>query len=453
MVFSSVTFFYYFLPVVLAVYFITPMPKGSPRLRNIVLLVASLVFYAWGEPVYVLLFAVQCVAAWVFGLLIDKHRGKAISRVLMGISVAITLSALLLFKYADFFLRNLSSVLRQDIGILGLALPIGISFYTFQILSYTFDLYRGKTEVNRNVLDFSTFVAMFPQLIAGPIVRYSDVAERLLKRKHRISDIAPGIRRFVIGLGKKVLIANVMGEIVAIYKTGSENSTLFTWFYIVAFCLQLYFDFSGYSDMAIGMGRMLGFKFLENFNYPYIAKSITDFWRRWHISLSTWFRDYVYFPLGGSRVPLFRSVFNILFVWFLIGFWHGADWNFIVWGLYFAVLLLAEKFFLSKVLEKMPGILRHIYVIALVLIGRVFFDASDMAAAGSVFARMFGFASDGAFGPVSLYYLRSYLVPLVIGVVGCTPIPKMLMSKLSDKKAFTIIEPLAIGALLIVITA
>lgn len=429
------------------------MPGGSPKLRNIVLLLTSLVFYAWGEPVFVLILITQCTLSWLLALLMDKYRGHRISKVILAMAVFVALSSLVVFKYADFFLLNLSYLLSSDIGLLGLVLPIGISFYTFQILSYLIDLYRGKIKVSRSLLDFSTYVAMFPQLVAGPIVQYSDVEQHLSKRSHSIEDVAVGVRRFVVGLGKKVLIANLMGELVDIYLNSGENSVLFSWLYVVAFALQIYFDFSGYSDMAIGLGRIFGFRFLENFNYPYIAKSITEFWRRWHISLSTWFRDYVYIPLGGNRTSISRHIFNIMAVWFLTGFWHGAAWNFIVWGLYFGLILLLEKFVLNRLLDKLPSFIRHSYVMFLVLISWVFFDAYNFMEIGITLSRMFGFGADSFAGVESLYYLRSYLVPILIGIIGSTPIPKLIAEKLSTKGIITVLEPLTIGVLLVAVTA
>jgi len=444
---------YFFLPATLIIYFITPMPNGSARLRNIVLLVASIIFYAWGEPIFSVVKIAQCIIAWALALLIDKYRGYIISKIIMIVSVAITLSALLIFKYADFFIWNINNLFNSNLGLLRLILPIGISFYTFQILNYTIDLYFGKIKVNRNIIDFSTYVLKFPQLIAGPIVRYADVEATLSKRVHSIEDVALGVRRFVIGLGKKVIFANMMGELVEIYKNSGESSVLFAWMYVIAFALQIYFDFSGYSDMALGLGRIFGFRFLENFNYPYIAKSITDFWRRWHISLSTWFRDYVYIPLGGNRVPGAKHVFNILIVWLLTGFWHGAAWNFVLWGLYFGLILLAEKFILSKVLDKMPNFLRHSYVLIVVLISWVFFNAYNFAEINETLSQMFGFGADSFAGIESLYYLRSYFIPLLIASIGCTPIIKRLADKLSTKKSFLIIEPISIGVLLVFVTA
>ena len=429
------------------------MPGGSLKLRNSVLLLLSLVFYAWGEPAFVLVLIAQSILTWALALLIDKFRGRTLSKVFMIASVVICLSALIIFKYADFFLWNINRAFNINFSLLELVLPIGVSFYTFQMLSYTIDLFWGKIQVSRDLPGFSTYVSMFPQLIAGPIVRYSDVEHSLAKRKHSVEDFAVGVRRFVIGLGKKALIANMMGELVEIYKHSHESSVLFSWLYVTAFALHIYFDFSGYSDMAIGLGRVFGFRFLENFNYPYISKSITEFWRRWHISLSSWFKDYVYIPLGGSRVSAPRHIINILVVWFLTGFWHGAAWNFIIWGLYFALILLVEKFILLKILEKAPKFLRHAYVMILVLISWALFDAYSLMAIGGTISRMFGFGADSFAGAASLYYLRSYLVPIITGIIACTPVPKLLAEKLSAKKSIVVLEPLFIGILIIVVTA
>ena len=333
-------------------------------------------------------------------------------------------------------------------------MPIGISFYTFQILSYTFDLYKGETEVQRNPMYFSMYVTLFPQLIAGPIVRYVDVAREIEKRDHSFPLFAKGARRFVFGLGKKMLFANVFGELVAIYKDIDNHTFLFTWMYIIAYALQLYFDFSAYSDMAIGMGHIMGFKFLENFNYPYIANSITDFWRRWHMSLSSWFRDYIYIPLGGNRVSTPRYILNILTVWMLTGFWHGADWNFIMWGGFFGIILLFEKFVLTDILEKSPKMLRHLYVIIIVTIGWAFFDAMDFKSAFTVIGQMFGIRTDGFADKESLYYLKSYAIPFLLGIVGSTPLPKNLATRLYSKQVLiTILEPVSVLLILIAATA
>lgn len=453
MVFSSPTFLYYFLPVVLIVYFIAPMPKDSTRLKNLALLAASLVFYAWGEPRYVFLMAAQCIFAWAFGLLINKKRGLSISKAYMVISVIVSFSGLIFFKYANFFITNVNNAVKSSIPLVGLLMPIGISFYTFQLVSYTLDIYRGQVEVQRNVLDFSTYVTLFPQLIAGPIVRYSDICHELKKRSHSLSGFAKGARRFIIGLGKKMLIANLLGQLVDIYKHSEEQSVLFVWIYLLAYALQIYYDFSGYSDMAIGMGHILGFKFPENFNYPYIADSITEFWRRWHMTLSGWFRDYVYIPLGGNRVKMLRFVFNIMVVWMLTGFWHGADWNFILWGGYFGVVLLFEKFFFGRILDKTPRPLRHVYVVLIVLISWAFFDANGFGAAFSVIGRMFGAGAKVFAGKEAVYYLWSYALPLIIGIFGAMPVLRKAAAKMEPKKIMIVIEPVVLAGILIAATA
>jgi alginate O-acetyltransferase complex protein AlgI len=462
MLFSSVTFLYYFFPVVLAAYFLTPMPGGRTSPRNGVLLVASIVFYMWGEPVYVLLMLGQAFSGWAFGLLVERWRGnRRLSRAALTAAIAVGVGCLMFFKYTDFFIANANTAFGTSVSALKIALPIGISFYTFQILSYDIDLYRGNVKAQRSFLTFAAYVALFPQLIAGPIVRYAHVERALGERRHSVRGFAYGARRFVIGLGKKVLIANVLGELVEICKSdggaGGENSVLFAWLYICAYALHIYFDFSGYSDMAIGIGNIFGFQFRENFNYPYIARSVTDFWRRWHISLSGWFRDYVYIPLGGNRVGPGRHFFNIVLVWFLTGFWHGAGWNFIFWGLFFAAVLLAEKHALGRFLENAPAIVAHLYVILCFLVGWVFFDAANMAEAGARLGAMFGAGTDSIAGPDSLYYLRSYLVPLLAGAVGATPLPAKAVAAAAwtrrGAKALTALEPLCVFGLLIVVTA
>ncbi|MDR0851250.1 MAG: MBOAT family protein, partial [Clostridiales Family XIII bacterium] len=405
------TFLYYFLPIVLALYFVAPTPGGSPKIKNWVLLIASIVFYAWGEPIYVLLMLGQSLSGWFFGLLIERWRERErLSKAALAAAIVIGIGGLMFFKYTDFFIGNVNVLFGTSVAALKLALPIGISFYTFQILSYDIDLYRGNAKVQRNFPTFATYVALFPQLIAGPIVRYTHVEQTLEQRRQTIDDFACGARRFVIGLGKKVLLANVLGELIEIYKTGDENSVLFAWLYIIAYAFHIYFDFSGYSDMAIGLGRIFGFRFHENFNYPYISKSVTEFWRRWHISLSSWFRDYVYIPLGGNRVKPVRHIFNIVFVWFLTGFWHGAGWNFILWGLFFAAMLLIEKYGFSRLGDRLNGrqgttradfvrsvlirIVRHIYVMLCVLLSWTLFDAGTMAEAWTRIGALFGVGTD-----------------------------------------------------------
>jgi len=445
MLFSSITFLYGFLPLTLALYFIIPMPKGSPSLRNMLLLGASLVFYAWGEPRYVLLMLAQCLAAWAFGLGIEKWRGRRAGKALFVLSCWVSLSALLFFKYTDFVLANLR------LNPLRLALPIGISFYTFKILSYTIDLRRGKIQAQRNFFTLATYIALFPQLMAGPIARYTDMSESLARRTHSMEDFARGAERFVIGLGKKVLLANTLGQL-AEHVRGQPNA-MGAWVYLLAYTLHIYFDFSGYSDMAIGMGRMLGFRFLENFDYPYTSRSVAEFWRRWHMSLGSWFRDYVYIPMGGNRVKPLRYVLNILTVWGLTGFWHGANWNFMLWGLYYGLLLLFEKFVLKGRQERWPRALQHIYGLLAVGMGFVLFDCVHLADAGAAYAALFGLK--GGMSGEALYYLRSFAVPLILGILGATPLPARLAKKLRERMpgAFTALTLVGMAILLAIVTA
>ena len=360
------------------------------------------------------------------------------------------------FKYADFFIRNVNAVTGCSISLLNITLPIGISFYTFQILSYTVDVYRQDVKAQRNLIDLAAYVALFPQLIAGPIVRYSDIAEQLKGRIHTMGKTAQGIRRFILGLGKKILIANLLGELCSIFRTSDDKSVLFFWLYAVAYTLHVYFDFSGYSDMAIGLGKLFGFDFLENFNYPFISKSMTEFWRRWHMSLGTWFRDYVYIPLGGSRVSLPRHLFNIFLVWMLTGFWHGAAWNFVIWGLYFALLLILEKIWLLEILKK-SHVLNRIYVLTAAVISFVIFDATDMSQAFSYLKAMFGTGGYPLTSAACSYYFRSYFVVLMIALLGATPIPKSFCRRLQQRKMGTAVmlfaEPLVLSALLLICTA
>lgn len=451
MLFSSITFLYYFLPAVLILYFISPK-----KLKNSVLLLSSLFFYAWGEPMYVVLMIISIFSGYVFGLFIEKFRErKPLKLTFCWVSVAISLSFLLFFKYADFFIENFGRVTGLPVTLLNIALPIGISFYTFQIISYTIDVYRGEP-AQRNIISLGAYIAMFPQLIAGPIVRYSDVARQLGDRKHSFEKASYGIRRFMLGLSKKILIANQLGELCNTFRESDEKSVMFYWLYAVAFALHIYFDFSGYSDMAIGLGKIMGFDFLENFNYPFISKSVTEFWRRWHMSLGTWFRDYLYIPLGGNRVKTPRWIFNILVVWLATGFWHGAEWNFIVWGLLFAVLLLAEKFFLGKILGKCKP-LAHIYVLFVVLISFVIFNANDMTMAISDLGGMFGAGGVPFVSAPFFYYLRDYALVLILAAIGSTPLLKTLMEQLCKKpvlsKVINVAEPVCLMVLLAVVTA
>ncbi len=588
MLFSSIPFLYYFLPVVLAAYFLVPA-----RLRNGILLCSSLIFYGWGEPKYVFLMMISILSGYGFGLLLEHYRGKpaaklycgcsvAVSlgfllyfkyvflmmisilsgygfglllehyrgkpaaKLYCGCSVAVSLGFLLYFKYTDFFLENFNALTGLDLPLLRIALPVGISFYTFQIISYTVDVYRGEP-AQRNLIHLAAYISMFPQLIAGPIVRYSDIADQLKNRKHSTdlaaygirrfilglgkkilianqlgelcsafrscqensirkhsTDLAAyGIRRFILGLGKKILIANQLGELCSAFRSCQENSIVFHWLYGIAFCLHIYFDFSGYSDMAIGLGKIFGFHFMENFNYPYISASITEFWRRWHISLGTWFRDYVYIPMGGNRVGKGRWFFNILVVWMLTGFWHGAAWNFVLWGLLFALLLILEKLWLLKSLQKHPvfahiyvlffvmlsfilfdaqtlwGLLfalllileklwllkslqkhpvfAHIYVLFFVMLSFILFDAQTLAQAVSHIGGLFGMGKLPFSSPETVYYLRSFAPLLVLALLGATPLPKKLFLKLSEHpiagKVFHWTEVFALLLLLLVMTA
>ena len=449
MLFSSVPFLYYFLPLVLAVYFLTPA-----RFRNAVLLLASLIFYAWGEPKYVLLMLASILSGYGFGLLQERYRGQKGAKLVCGLSVAVSLSFLLYFKYADFFPENFNAATGLGVPLLRIALPIGISFYTFQIISYTVDVYRGEP-AQKNLIHLAAYVAMFPQLIAGPIVRYSDIAQQLEHRSHSTALAAEGVRRFLIGLGKKILIANQLGELCSVFRASDEKSVLFYWLYAVAFALHIYFDFSGYSDMAIGLGKVFGFHFLENFNYPYISASITEFWRRWHMSLGTWFRDYVYIPLGGNRVGRARQLLNILVVWMLTGFWHGAAWNFVVWGLMFAVLLIMEKLWLLKPLSKCRP-LAHLYVVFFVVISFVIFNAENMGQALSDIGGLFGAGGIPLVSAEAVYCLRSFALVLILAVLGATPLLRNGLVRLSQYptagKVLNALEPFTLFVLLLVMT-
>ena len=450
MLFSSIPFLYYFLPCVLLVYFAAPK-----KLKNSVLLLASLFFYGWGEPKYLLLMLFSIMQGYIFGLLIEKSRERRSGKVCHAAGVVLSLAMLAYFKYADFMIANLNALTGLSVPFLKIALPIGISFYTFQIVSYLIDVYRGEVPVQRNFIDLAAYIAMFPQLIAGPIVRYSDIAAQLGSRTHTCAGAAYGVRRFVIGLSKKILIANLLGSLASAYKTTQDASVLFGWLYAAAFMLQIYYDFSGYSDMAIGLGSIFGFRFSENFNYPYIAGSITEFWRRWHISLGSWFRDYLYVPLGGNRKGKARQLLNILIVWLATGLWHGAAWNFVLWGLLFAVLLTAEKLWLLPFLKNNRWF-GHIYVLLFVLFGFVLFDASSVTEALKTFKALFG----AGLPPVSqeaLYLLRSNAVLLILAAVGATPLPKKLAEAAGRSKTgagvIGVLEPLALAALLAVCTA
>ncbi len=417
-------------------------------------MLVSLVFYAWDRPKLALLMIFAIVLGYIFGLLIEKAQSPKIKKLFMIMSVSSSLGMLGLFKYTDFFISTANSVTGLGIPLTGILLPVGISFYTFQILSYTIDVYRGDVAAQKNPINLAAYVAMFPQLIAGPIVRYSDIEKQLRERTHTFDKAAQGIRRLVLGLGKKILIANSLGELCDIFRASDDKSVMFFWLYAIAFTLHIYFDFSGYSDMAIGMGKIFGFDFLENFDHPYVSGSVTEFWRRWHMSLGTWFRDYVYIPLGGNRVSKIKWFRNIFIVWFLTGFWHGASWNFIVWGLFFAVFLVLEKLWLMKALNK-TKVIKHIYVMFLVIISFVIFNATDMTEAAQYIGAMFGWGNYSAVSAEFFYYLRSYAFVIVLAIIGATTVPKKIFTKISEKyeKLFNIAEPVVLTAMMIVMTA
>ncbi len=451
MLFSGIPFLYYFLPVVLIFYFAVPR-----KLKNAVLLISSLVFYGWGEPKYIVLMIASIIIGYFSGLLIEAKNNKRDKKIFLFISVFANLGFLAYFKYADFFIENFNAVTGLGLSLLRIALPVGISFYTFQILSYTVDVYRGNTVAQKNIVNLATYITMFPQLIAGPIVRYTDIAHKLENRTHSFEKFSAGARRFIIGLSKKVLVANLLGELCDTFKASDDKAVLYYWLYAVAFAVHVYFDFSGYSDMAIGLGKIFGFDFCENFNYPFISKSATEFWRRWHMSLGTWFRDYVYIPMGGNRVSKPRQFFNIFTVWMLTGFWHGAAWTFVVWGLYFAIFLCIEKVFLLKRLEK-SKIFNRIYVFVIISVSFVIFNATDMGEALEYIKCMFGFGKIPLVSEEYIYYLKSYGVPMIIGLVGATPVVKNAVNKLLEKKTaqkvINIIEPVVLVALAVTVTA
>ena len=446
MVFSSTIFLCVYLPLVLLGYYICPK-KG----RNLFLLIVSLVFYAWGEPKYVFLMMFSIVINFVFGLLMDKHRqNEKRLKLMLVLSVVIDLGLLSVFKYTDFIITNVNAVFNTGFDLLNIALPIGISFYTFQAMSYTIDVYRNDVRVQRNLIDFGMYITMFPQLIAGPIVRYSDVQDQLAERSVTSADFSEGIMRFVVGLGKKVLLANQMGAVWSgIYALGGDVSALTAWTGAAAYTFQIYFDFSGYSDMAIGLGRMFGFKFPENFRYPYESVSITDFWRRWHITLSTWFKEYLYIPLGGNRRGLARQALNLLIVWALTGFWHGAGWNFVMWGLYYFLILFIEKLFLLKALDKLPKLLRHVYALLLIVIGWVIFASDDVSVLLPYLGSMFG--ANGALGGMDVYTLATKAVLIVICCIASTELPKKLFLRctgaMNEKAAFVLKSVLTLALL------
>ena len=447
MVFSSLTFLFLYLPLTLLVYFLSPL-----RWRNFVLLVVSLLFYGWGEPVYIVIMFLSIIIDYTHGLLVEKFRSDdKKARWFVAQSVIFNLALLGFFKYWDFIAANLSLIPGIDLPQLGIPLPIGISFYTFQTMSYTIDVYRGDAPVQRSVISFGTFVTLFPQLIAGPIIQYKDLDAQLDHRDHTAEKFASGVQVFVVGMAKKVLLANNLGMLWDAYKAvpAAGLTVLGAWLGVAAFSLQIYFDFSGYSDMAIGLGRMLGFEFKPNFDYPYISRSITEFWRRWHISLGTWFREYVYIPLGGNRVSRGRLCFNLLVVWGLTGIWHGASWNFLLWGLYFGVLLMLEKLFLKRWIDRWPACFQHAYTLLLVAVSWAIFALEDFGQLGAYLAVMFGLAgrslTDGAF----FYYLRSYLPVLVLACLASTPLARRLWHRAPARAVQAALPVLLLAGLLL----
>ena len=447
MVFSSLYFLFLYLPIVLFAYYVTPL-----RLRNGVLLVLNLIFYAWGEPVYILIMFASIAIDYTHGMLVErcKQRGNERgARLAVASSVVFNLALLFFFKYWDFIAGSLAAVGLSFMPKLGLRLPIGISFYTFQTMSYTIDVYRGDAKVQKNIVNFGTFVTLFPQLIAGPIIKYKDLGEQIDQRSHSPEQFASGVQVFVVGLAKKVLLANNLGMLWDTYKAlpASQLTTAGAWLGIIAFSLQLYFDFSGYSDMAVGLGRMLGFEFMRNFNYPYISRSVTEFWRRWHISLGTWFREYMYIPLGGNRVSRPRLFFNLLVVWAATGIWHGASWNFLLWGLYFAALLILEKAVLLRVLEKLPRALQHLYAIFLAVVSWAIFAVEDLGHLGVYLKAMFGFAQGGLADGAFRYHLVSYLPVLMIAAVASTPLGVKLWKRLPERPVKLILPVLLLAGL------
>ena len=425
MVFSSILFFFFFLPIVLIFYYLVPF-----KLKNYVLLVFSLIFYAWGEPVYIILMIFSCLLNYFYALYHDKVKNK---KLLFILCIVANLLILGFFKYADFLIDIINSIFRLNINPLKLALPIGISFFTFQTMSYSIDVYRSSVVPERNFFYFTTYVSMFPQLIAGPIVRYETISKELYKRDINFNNFSDGLLRFMQGLFKKVLIANNIGYLWTTLSSMESLSIASAWLGIIAYTFQIYFDFSAYSDMAIGMGKMLGFNYLENFNYPYISKSVTEFWRRWNISLSSWFKDYVYIPLGGSKCSRIKHIRNILIVWCLTGIWHGASYNFMLWGLYYGIILIIEKFFLKDFLSKLPNTLKHIYTMLVVIIGWLIFASTDLSMFSVYFSNMFNIFKYPFIDETFIYYFKSYFIIIVISTLLSMPIYQNIKKKLNSR--------------------
>ena len=447
MVFTSINFLYYFLPTVLILYFIVPK-----KYKNLLLLISSLLFYFYGEPKYIILMIIEIVLAYFEARLIEKYKSKEI----FIFSIFIHVLLLCIFKYTNFLITNINDIFNTNISLLNIVLPIGISFYTFQIISYLVDVYKEKVKAQKNFISLATYVSLFPQLIAGPIVRYETINDELDNRKQTFNDFSSGISRFIIGLSKKVLIANILGELCNIFILSNEKTVLFYWIYGISYSLQIYFDFSAYSDMAIGLGRMFGFHFMENFDYPYISKSITEFWRRWHISLSSWFKDYVYIPLGGSREGTFKLIRNILIVWLLTGLWHGSEWTFVIWGMFIGILLVIEKLLLNKYIEKLPSIVRRIYTLFIIMISFIIFSGSNINESFNNIVGLFNF-SNPFINKFTIHYLKDYGLVLIIAIFLSTPILKNTIIKLKENKKINniinILDIIVLLILLIIVTS
>lgn len=447
MVFTSINFLYYFLPTVLILYFIVPK-----KYKNLLLLISSLLFYFYGEPKYIILMIIEIILAYFEARLIEKYKSKEI----FIFSIFIHVLLLCIFKYTNFLITNINGIFNTNISLLNIVLPIGISFYTFQIISYLVDVYKEKVKAQKNFISLATYVSLFPQLIAGPIVRYETINDELDSRKQTFNDFSSGISRFIIGLSKKVLIANILGELCNIFILSNEKTVLFYWIYGISYSLQIYFDFSAYSDMAIGLGRMFGFHFMENFDYPYISKSITEFWRRWHISLSSWFKDYVYIPLGGSREGTFKLIRNILIVWLLTGLWHGSEWTFVIWGMFIGILLVIEKLLLNKYIEKLPSIVRRIYTLFIIMISFIIFSGSNINESFNNIVGLFNF-SNPFINKFTIHYLKDYGLVLIIAIFLSTPILKNTIIKLKENKKINniinILEIIVLLILLIIVTS
>lgn len=445
MVFSSFSFIFVFLPIVLAMYYLV-----KDKYKNICICIASLIFYAWGEPKNIIIMIVSVILNYFLAIYIGKTSGKK-KKIIMGMDILLNIAIIGFFKYANFIIDNMNLVLNTNINHMNVALPIGISFYTFQILSYVIDVYRGKVKVQKSIIKLCTYVSLFPQLVAGPIVRYEDIEKQLDERKESFDKLMQGLKRFVYGLGKKVLIANNVALVAdTIYEIYPTQGTILLWIAAISYTLQIYFDFSGYSDMAIGLGKMFGFEFMENFNYPYIANSITDFWRRWHISLSTWFKDYVYIPLGGNRVSKLKLIRNILVVWTLTGLWHGASWNFVLWGIYYAILLILEKIVFNQYIEKLPKWIKHSYTLLLIIIGWMIFRMQDVAAISNILKNMFIYQPSN----IVEYVLNSWdlkvgLLFIIPGIILSTPVISKKIKENHNKTGVYIINNIIVCMILI----